>query len=237
MKILALDSSAMVAAVAVMEDEKLLGEYMLNHKKTHSQTLMPMVKQILGDLEMAPEDIDVFAASTGPGSFTGLRIGVTSIKAMAYALNKPVVSVPTLDAIAYNIPMSSYTVCPMMDARNSQVYTALYDWKEDSLERITEYMGIPVAQLVKIIKEAGKKVVFVGDAVQLHEGFLKNELGDDCGFAPGSLRLQRASSVAHIAYLKAVKGELENSFDMVPFYLRKSQAEREYEKKLCNEKK
>ena len=158
MKIMALDSSAMVAAVAVMEDEKLLGEYMLNHKKTHSQTLMPMVKQILDDLELAPEDMDVFAASTGPGSFTGLRIGVTSIKAMAYALNKPVVSVPTLDAIAYNIPMSSYTVCPMMDARNSQVYTALYDWKEDSLERITEYMGIPVAQLVKIIK-AGKKVV------------------------------------------------------------------------------
>ncbi|HPD00330.1 MAG TPA: tRNA (adenosine(37)-N6)-threonylcarbamoyltransferase complex dimerization subunit type 1 TsaB [Acetivibrio sp.] len=237
MKILALDSSAMVAAVAVMEDEKLLGEYMLNHKKTHSQTLMPMVKQILGDLEMAPEDIDVFAASVGPGSFTGLRIGVTTVKAMAYALRKPVVSVPTLDAIAYNIPMSSYTVCPMIDARNNQVYTALYDWKENSLERITEYMGIPVAQLVKIIKDADKKVVFAGDAVQLHEEFLKNELGDGCRLAPGSLRLQRASSVAHIAYIKASKGELENSFDMVPFYLRKSQAEREYEKKLCNEKK
>jgi len=233
MKIMALDSSAMVAAVAVMEDEKLLGEYMLNHKKNHSQTLMPMVKQILDDLELAPEDMDVFAASTGPGSFTGLRIGVTSIKAMAYALNKPVVSVPTLDAIAYNIPMSSYTVCPMMDARNNQVYTALYDWKGNFQERITDYMGIPVAELVKIIKDAGKKVVFAGDAVQLHEGFLKKELGDDCVFAPGSLRLQRASSVAHIAYLKAAKGELENSFEMVPFYLRKSQAEREYEKKLC----
>jgi len=236
MKILALDSSAMVAAVAVMEDEKLLGEYMLNHKKTHSQTLMPMIKQILGDLELVPEDMDVFAASIGPGSFTGLRIGVTTVKAMAYALNKPVVSVPTLDAIAYNFPMSGYTVCPMMDARNNQVYTALYDWKENSLERITEYMGIPVTELVKIIKDGNKKAIFAGDAVQLHGEFLKNELGDSCRFAPGSLRLQRASSVAQIAYLKAQKGEFESSFDMVPFYLRKSQAEREYEKKQSNEK-
>ncbi|NLD50830.1 MAG: tRNA (adenosine(37)-N6)-threonylcarbamoyltransferase complex dimerization subunit type 1 TsaB, partial [Clostridiaceae bacterium] len=96
MKILALDTSTIAATVAVIEDEKLLGEFLLNHKKTHSQKLLPMIKEIMEELELKPEDVDVFAASTGPGSFTGLRIGVTTIKAMAYALDKPVVGVPTL---------------------------------------------------------------------------------------------------------------------------------------------
>ncbi|MFZ5985730.1 MAG: tRNA (adenosine(37)-N6)-threonylcarbamoyltransferase complex dimerization subunit type 1 TsaB [Bacillota bacterium] len=233
MKILALDTSTLVAAVAVMENEKLLGEYLINHKKTHSQKLMPMIKEILHELELDPKSVDVFAASTGPGSFTGLRIGVTTVKAMAFAAGKPVVGVPTLDAMAYNIPMSSFTVCPIMDARNNQVYTALYEWKEKTQERVTDYLGIPITELVGIIRKKGKKVIFLGDAVEIHEEFLKSELKGDCEFAPGSLRLQRAASVAQIAYLKAKEGSLETSFEMVPFYLRKSQAEREFEKKCC----
>ncbi|GAE89819.1 tRNA (adenosine(37)-N6)-threonylcarbamoyltransferase complex dimerization subunit type 1 TsaB [Acetivibrio straminisolvens] len=235
MKILALDTSALVAAVAVMEDDRLLGEYMLNHRKTHSQQLIAMIREVLGSLELVPKDIDVFAASTGPGSFTGLRIGVTTVKAMAYAAGKPVVSVPTLDAIAYNIPISSFTICPVMDARNNQVYTALYDWDENGQKRITDYLGIPVSELVKLIKDMGKKVIFAGDAAKMHEEYFRQELGDDFKIAPGSLLLQRASSVAHIAYLKAMNNDLESCFDMVPFYLRKSQAEREYEKKLCKD--
>lgn len=162
MKILALDTSALVAAVAVMEDDRLLAEYMLNHRKTHSQQLVAMIREVLASLELAPKDIDVFAASTGPGSFTGLRIGVTTVKAMAYATGKPVVSVPTLDAIAYNIPMNSFTICPVMDARNNQVYTALYDWDENGQKRITDYMGIPVSELVQLIKDMGKKVILPG---------------------------------------------------------------------------
>ncbi|HOM01491.1 MAG TPA: tRNA (adenosine(37)-N6)-threonylcarbamoyltransferase complex dimerization subunit type 1 TsaB [Acetivibrio sp.] len=233
MKILALDTSALVAAVAVMEDDRLLAEYMLNHRKTHSQQLVAMIREVLGSLELEPKDIDVFAASTGPGSFTGLRIGVTTVKAMAYATGKPVVSVPTLDAIAYNIPISSFTICPVMDARNNQVYTALYDWDETGQKRITDYMGIPVPELVQLIKDMGKKVIFAGDAAKMHEEYFKKELGDGCKIAPGNLLLQRASSVAHIAYLKAMNNDLESCFDMVPFYLRKSQAEREYEKKFC----
>ncbi|NMB33295.1 MAG: tRNA (adenosine(37)-N6)-threonylcarbamoyltransferase complex dimerization subunit type 1 TsaB [Clostridium sp.] len=232
MKIMALDSSAMVATVAVMEDEKLLGEYTLNYKRNHSQTLMPMIEQILTDLELVPGDIDIFAASTGPGSFTGLRIGVTSIKAMAYALGKSVIGVPTLDAMAYNMPMNKHIVCPMLDARNNQVYTALYNWNEGTQDRCTEYMGVTVENLIDIIRDTGKKVIFIGDAVQLHKEFLKSRLGDYCMFAPGSLRLQRAASVACIAYQKALEGNLESSFEMLPFYLRKSQAEREYDKML-----
>lgn len=232
MKVLAVDTSASVAAVAIMEDSNLLGEYIINHKKTHSQKLMPMIKEIMHDLELEPCDIDVYAASSGPGSFTGLRIGITTIKAMAYAVNKPVVSVPTLDALAYNITISDLLVCPIMDARNKQVYTALYAWEKGRQVKLTEYMGIPIEELIQIVKEKNKKTVFNGDAIDIHKDLIKAELNDNCEFAPGNIKLQRASSVAQIALIKALEGMHESCFDMVPFYLRKSQAEREYEKSL-----
>lgn len=233
MKVLAIDTSTVVAAVALMDDEKLMGEYSLNNKKTHSQKLMVMIKEIFNDLEIKPSDIDVFAASTGPGSFTGLRIGVTTAKAMAYATSKPVISVPTLDALAYNVVTSSFIICPILDARNNQVFTALYQPKDNRLERITDYLGIPVAQLVQLIKEKNKTVVFTGDAIDLHKDYFITELGGNCEFSPLAMRLQRASSVAEIALKMAREGKFENSFELVPFYLRKSQAERELEKKLC----
>jgi len=231
LKVLAVDTSSLVAAAAVMDDGKLLGEYIINHKKTHSQTLMPMIKGLIGALELKASDIDIFAASSGPGSFTGLRIGITTIKAMAYAAGKPVVSVPTLDALAYNIPMTDSLVCPIMDARNNQVYTAVYAWEKNSQVKITEYMGIPVQDLVQLIKGKNQDVIFVGDAVEIHKEFLKSELGEKCEFAPGHLLLQKASSVAQLAFARVKEGLVESCFDMVPFYLRKSQAEREYEKK------
>ena len=232
MKILAIDTSTLVAAAAVMENDKLLGEFVISHKKTHSQKLLPIVEKIMSELELTPKEIDVFAASIGPGSFTGLRIGVTTIKAMAFAANKPVVSVPTLDALAYNIPMSDSMVCPIIDARNNQVYTAIYTWEEKGQKRVTDYIGVPVSELVELIRQRNKKVIFVGDGVEIHKAYLSTQL-EDCEFAPGSLLLQRASSVASIAYLKAQEGLLESSFEMAPFYLRKSQAEREFEKKCC----
>ncbi|WP_010246732.1 tRNA (adenosine(37)-N6)-threonylcarbamoyltransferase complex dimerization subunit type 1 TsaB [Acetivibrio cellulolyticus] len=233
MKVLAIDTSTVVAAVALMDGEKLLGEYSLNNKKTHSQKLMVMVKEILTDLEIKPADIDVFAASIGPGSFTGLRIGVTTAKAMAYATSKPVIGVPTLDALAYNVVTSSLIICPILDARNNQVFTALYETKDNKIERITEYIGVPVSELVQIIKEKNRKVIFTGDAIDLHKDFFISELDGNCEFAPLSVRLQRASSVAEIALKMAKDGKTESSFELVPFYLRKSQAERELEKKLC----
>jgi tRNA threonylcarbamoyladenosine biosynthesis protein TsaB len=232
MKILAADTSSMVAAVAVMDGTNLLGEYILNHKRTHSQKLMPMINEIMVSLELKPSDIDIYAASTGPGSFTGLRIGVTAIKSIAYAAGKPVISVPTLDALAYNFPMTEMLVCPMMDARNSQVYTAVYKWEKDKHAMVTEYMGVPISEIVQIVREKNNKVIFLGDAAPMHAEFLKKELGHFAEFAPGNLLLQKASSVAHVAYIKANGGKTENCFDMVPFYLRKSQAERELENKL-----
>ncbi len=231
MKVLAVDTSSTVAAVAVIDNTRLLGEYILNHKKTHSQKLIPMIKELMDNMELSFRDIDVYAASSGPGSFTGLRIGITSIKSIAYAVKKPVVSVPTLDALAYNIPINESLVCPIMDARNNQVYTAVYKREKDRQIKITEYLGLPVAELVEIIKGKNRNTVFVGDAVEIHRDFLKEQLMEKCEIAPANLLLQRASSVAQLALLDASSGKIESPFDMVPFYLRKSQAEREYEKK------
>ncbi len=231
MKVLAVDTSSTVAAVAVMDEGGLLGEYSLNYGKTHSQRLMPMIEELLGGLGMTPADVDLYAASSGPGSFTGLRIGITTIKAMAYAQSKPVISIPTLDALALNISGTSGLVCPVMDARNRQVYTALYQNSSAGVTNITEYMGIMVEELVQMIKDKNSDVVFVGEAVALYREYFKESLGERCSFAPPSLMLQRAASVAQLALERAGEGKTESCYDMTPFYLRKPQAEREYEKK------
>ncbi|KNY27141.1 tRNA (adenosine(37)-N6)-threonylcarbamoyltransferase complex dimerization subunit type 1 TsaB [Pseudobacteroides cellulosolvens] len=235
MKVLAVDTSSTVAAVAIIDDEVLLGEYFINNRKTHSQKLMPMIKELMDSLGLTPEDIDIYAASVGPGSFTGLRIGVTSIKAMAYALEKPVISVPTLDALAYNAQDRSAVICPIMDARNNQVYTALYRFVDKGISKESEYMALPIEELMHMFVNTGNKVCFVGDGVDRHREYLHNELGEKCSFAPHNLILNKASSVAQLALTAAKAGKLENPVDMVPFYLRKSQAEQEYDRR-CGDK-
>lgn len=230
MKVLAVDTSSTVAAAALIENEVLLGEYFVNNKKTHSQKLMPMIKELTDSLGLNLAEIDIFSASVGPGSFTGLRIGVTSIKAMAYALNKPVVSISTLDALAYNYPVFNAIICPIMDARNNQVYTALYKFKDQPVCQ-SEYMALPIADLVQILIRSGENICFVGDGVEKHRDYLLNELGKKCSFAPNNLILNRASSVAQLALIRASEGKLESPVDMVPFYLRKSQAEQEYDRR------
>lgn len=232
MKVLAVETSSHVAAVAVMDSGALLGEYLLDHGKTHSQRLVPMTNELLSALELKPGDIDLFAASCGPGSFTGLRIGITTVKAMAFAAHKPAVGVPTLDALAYNIQSrGNVFICPVMDARNNQVYTALYSCEDGHFKNVTEYMGLAVEELVRLISGKNSDVVFTGDAAAIHEDFFKKELGERCSFAPPFLRCHRASSVAQLALLRASEGKLEDCYSLTPFYLRKSQAEREFERK------
>ena len=232
MRVLAVDTSSSVAAVAVMDDALLLGEYLLNHGKTHSQKLVPMIKEVMDGLGLVPGDIGLFAASAGPGSFTGLRIGVTTIKAMAFAAKKPAVAVPTLDALAYGIAAAGDAlICPIMDARNGQVYTALYSIENGRQKNLSGYMGVPLDELVKLIKSKNVRTVFTGDAVPKYREALKAGLGEACDYAPACMLVQRASTVAQLALMRASSGELESCFDMAPFYLRKSQAEREYDKK------
>ena len=231
MKVLALDTSSLVASVALMDDRILLGEYILNHKKkTHSRELVFMIEKLLDNLQVSIKNIDLFAVSKGPGSFTGLRIGITTAKTMAYAMDKPVIAVPTLDALAYNIPFCEYIICPVMDARNNQVYAALYQWASNGQQRLSEYMAVKIEELVenvrKRIGKTGQRIIFTGDGVIIHADFFSNELGDKCTFTPYNLLFQRASSVAEIALNLFLNGERGDCFCLTPFYLRKSQAER-----------
>ena len=227
MKILALDTSSKVAGVAILDDEKLLGEYYINHKRNHSQKLMPIIKGLLDDLEIDVQDIDYYAVSVGPGSFTGLRIGITTVKGMAYATNKKVVEVDTLDALAENIGYANDMICAMIDARNEQAYVAIYD----NGKKVVEDNAITIQELVSKLKFLENKVVFVGDGALVHEKYLKDELGKNCVIANQKDILPKASSVAQIALKKIKNGEVLSCNELLPNYLRKSQAEREYEKK------
>ncbi len=228
MKILAIDTSSMTAAVAVKEGNMVLGEYILNDGHTHSQKLIPMVMELMSGLRLKPADIDVYAASVGPGSFTGLRIGVVTIKSMAYAVKKPVVGVSTLDALAYNLPLGDKLICPIIDARNMQVYTAIYSWDEGIFVRKSDYIALTVRELAEKLKETKRQCMFCGDGVLVHKDFFKETLGEKAFFAPSNLLLQRASSVAELGLQKYVKGQYEEPFVLTPFYLRKPQAERKF---------
>jgi tRNA threonylcarbamoyladenosine biosynthesis protein TsaB len=231
MRILAVDTSANVATVAVTENGRVLGEYYINHGKTHSQKLMPMIKEIMDRLELNCSDIDLFSASIGPGSFTGLRIGVTTIKALAFSVQKPVIGISTLDALAYNIQTKDSLICPIMDARNNQVFTAIYKSEKNSQSRITDYMGIDIGELINTVRDMNCTTVFLGDGVEFHRELLMNELSSICEFPNNNLLLQRAVSVAQLAGIKYAEGIREDCFELSPFYLRKPQAERELEKK------
>ena len=165
MKILALDSSGLVASVAVVEDDNLLGEYTINYKKTHSQTLLPMLDEVAKMIELDMKTIDVIAVSAGPGSFTGLRIGSATAKGLALALDKKIVSVPTVDALAYNLWGSDAVICPLMDARRNQVYTGLYQFENGEMQTIESQCVVMIDEIVGKINALGRTVVFLGDGV------------------------------------------------------------------------
>lgn len=229
MKTLAVDTSSNVATVAIMNEDRLICEYILNHKTTHSQTLMPLIKEVLESCELTVRDIDFFSVALGPGSFTGLRIGVATVKTMAHSMNKPVVGVSTLDALASGIPYFDGIVCPILDAKRNQVYTALYNWENGSIERISEYMALSIDELIEILKQKNKSVVFLGDGTFAFRNILIGALGDLAHFSPKHCLMQRASLVAELALKRFDEGQRDDYMTLAPFYLRKSQAERALE--------
>lgn len=229
MRVLAIDTSSNVATVAVMEDELLLGEYVLNHKKTHSQKIMVMIEQLLSDLEMSVKDIDIFAAAVGPGSFTGLRIGVETVKALAHAAGKKVVSVGTLEALAYNVPYAEHIIVPIMDARRNNVFAASYIWDE-GFKEIGQPEGITIEECVDSCGDF-LDTVFVGDGAIAHRAYIEERLGEHAIFPHGAALNSRASSVAALALEKAKRGETQSYLEMKPYYIKKSQAEKELEEK------
>ncbi len=231
MKVLAIDTSSMSATCAIIDDDRLLVEYILNHKLTHSQKIMPIIKEALDSCSLKPEDIDVFAVAKGPGSFTGLRIGVATVNGLAQATNKKVVGVSTLDALAFNLPYCEGIIVPIMDARRERVFTGIYKWTNGNLHIIKEQTALEVKELIEILRERPEKIILVGDGTLVYKEVLSEALGEKVIFAPRSANMARASSVAELAMSKAVEGKTESYFELIPDYLRESQAQREYNEK------
>lgn len=226
MKILAIDTTGVVASVALVDDEKTIGEYTTNFKKTHSQTLMPMIEALMGILDMDLSEIDYIACACGPGSFTGLRIGAATAKGLAHGLDKKIIPIPTLDGLAYNINFSDKLVVPIMDARRNQVYTAIYKTDND-IERLSDYMACSIDEILERVNS--QKAVFLGDGVPVFKDKII-EKGFD--IAPQSSNMQRAACIGALAIKRYNEAVDCNDFEIL--YLRKSQAERELEEKNKN---
>ena len=227
MKILAIDSSGLVATVAVAEDNNLLGEYTINFKKTHSQTLLPMLDEVKRTIELDLNTIDAIAISGGPGSFTGLRIGSATAKGLGLALDKPLVHVPTLDALAYNLWGSSDVICPLMDARRGQVYTGIYTFEGEAPKAIKKSCAISIEELIEAVNEQNRAVIFLGDGADVFADTIRESCTVPFRFAPAHVNKQRAASVAVLGMKLFAQGTYERAAEHKPDYLRLSQAERE----------
>lgn len=230
MRILGIESSSLVASVAIVEDETTMAEYTVNFKKTHSQTLLPMIDEMVKLLEIDLSTVDAIAVSGGPGSFTGLRIGSATAKGLGLALHKPLIHVPTLDATAYNLYGTEALICPIMDARRNQVYTGIYRFRE-SFEIVHGQDAMDIDELIGILNSMGETVIFLGDGVPVFRSRIEETLTVRALFAPAHVNRQRASAVAALGAVYFKEGKTETAMEHKPDYLRKSQAEREREER------
>ena len=224
MLILSVDSSAAPASVCLYQDGKILADFYLNSGFTHSQTLMAMVESALKISCKTVADIDAFAVNNGPGSFTGVRIGVSAIKGMAYAADKPCIAVSTLMSMAYNCLASDGIICACMDARRNQVYNALFRVSSVTVTRLCEDRAISVADLLIELSSYNERIMLAGDGAQL---VFDSSDNDNISLLPENIRYQRASSTAIAAFDKYNRGEALSPAALMPSYLRLSQAERE----------
>ncbi len=258
MKILALDSSGLVASVALTEDDDLIAEYTVQYKKTHSQTLLPMLEEIRKMVELDLKEVDAIAVAAGPGSFTGLRIGSATAKGLAFALEKPIIPVPTLDGLAYQMYGTDALVCPIMDARRNQVYTGIYEFrtsmespmqeagaevseKEDQgisgremrcdMHVIKEQCAVSFDEIARELNRLGRKVIFVGDGIPVFRARMMEVIEVPYLLAPAHCNRQSAACIAALGRLYYEQGRAVSGAEHVPEYLRLSQAERERKEK------
>lgn len=230
MYILAIDSATPVAGVALIKDKALLREEFINFKKTHSETLMPMVDQILRECEVAVQDLTAIAVTIGPGSFTGLRIGLAAAKGLSLAIGKPLVGISTLDVMAHNIVLSDSLICPLLDARKQEVYTAFYDVTGIYPQRLTEDMACSPEEMInRALDQAEisgkKKITLLGDGFHPYSEYFEERLQERLLVPPVHLMLPRASALGSLACLQAEQGHFDDAFKLRPVYVRLSEAE------------
>lgn len=228
MKILGLDTSTMISTCAVMEGNEIIGEYTINQNMSHSEKLVPMIKELLDNLNLRPKDIDLYGVALGPGSFTGLRIGVGTVKTLAHLFDKPIVGISTLEALAYNLPYNK-TIVPMIDARRNRVYTGIYTWQEEELKTLKEEEAIEIEKLFEILDDY-EDIVISGDGSQVYKDVIRENLGDRIKVATAGANICRASSICDLAKRNYERGLVDDYYKIAPEYLRPSQAERSLKK-------
>lgn len=230
MQLLAIESAAMTASAALLKDGRVAAEYTVDFKKTHSQTLLPMIDEIVSMTETDLKELDAIAVSEGPGSFTGLRIGSATAKGLALALGKPIIPVPTLAAMAWVCWGSAVPVCPMMDARRGQVFTGLYRFDgSGQMETVYDQRIVMLDEWLEELKKVGRPVLFLGDGAAVFEQEIRAALAD-CRMAPAHMSRQRAAAVGALGERLFSQGVCQTAAEHAPCYLRKSQAERERER-------
>ena len=231
MKILAVDTTAKAASVCLAEEDKIIGSFFIDTALTHSRTLMPMLDALLINTETKAEELSAIAVNAGPGSFTGVRIGVAAVKGLAFARGIPCVSVSTLESMAYNCLGGDCVVCAVMDARCSQVYNALFRVKGSRIERLCDDRALSLTDLREELRRLDGNIVLVGDGAVISCDFLKGEIGN-LSLAPMNIRIQTAASTAMAAFGKLDRGETLTAAELMPVYLRLPQAQRELNKRL-----
>jgi len=231
-RILAIDSSAQVASVALLSEDAVLAEYSVDYRKTHSQTLLPMIDEVLRMTETAKEDITAIAVAAGPGSFTGLRIGAATVKGLAMVWNVPVIPVSTIAGIAANFAGSGDIVCPLMDARRGQVYTGAYGFNGSTVVEYIPDTCITIGPFMEKVNELGRKVIFAGDAYAVFREAIEKGVTVPYEFAPVHRAKQNAASVGWLGSALYKEGKTVSAEAFVPTYLRISQAERERAERL-----
>ncbi len=233
MLVLGIDTATLVCSVALATEDSIVGEYSLNINKTHSQRLMPLIAGMLDDADLSKKDIQGVAVASGPGSFTGIRIGMATARSLAQGLKIPLAGVPTLDILAAQFPFTHGLICPVLDARRQEVYTSLYRCPLGKLQRITDYMAVPIEELFDFLNQnTAGKVIFSGDALDKYASLIEEALGERVFWAPPSHRINRGALTAQQGLDILAKGNHHESYKhLQPLYLRRSEAEVKWEER------
>ncbi|WP_297630295.1 tRNA (adenosine(37)-N6)-threonylcarbamoyltransferase complex dimerization subunit type 1 TsaB [uncultured Clostridium sp.] len=230
MLILSVDSSSKCATCALVDDNGIVSEYTLNNMREHSVLMMPMIERILEDSNKTIDDIDGFVVSKGPGSFTGLRIGMATIKGLSFGSNKPYISISSLDGLALSVGSFDGIICPIMDALRDTVYTSFYKFNNGKLQKLLDYTSLSLEELKEELNSRNEKVIFIGDGVFKHKTFLEENISNAV-FASNSVNVVRASTIGELG-LELLKKDIHDDENSAPLYLKQPQAVRELNQRL-----